>query len=46
MLNLNDTYRALRTVRPNGRRIGAITRRKAMRDSLISWIVLVGFLPI
>ncbi|WWD22874.1 hypothetical protein CI109_107369 [Kwoniella shandongensis] len=40
-LNVLDTFRALRTIRPNGRRIGSNTRKKAMRETLICWIVYV-----
>ncbi|WWC85516.1 uncharacterized protein L201_000380 [Kwoniella dendrophila CBS 6074] len=42
-LNILETLRALRVVRPNGRRIGMNTRRKAMRESLICWSVYVIF---
>ncbi|EIW73420.1 hypothetical protein TREMEDRAFT_59584 [Tremella mesenterica DSM 1558] len=41
LLNLLDTLRALRQTRPNGRRIGVVTRRKAMRETLTGWIVFV-----
>ncbi|WVR03254.1 hypothetical protein IAU60_000245 [Kwoniella sp. DSM 27419] len=41
MLNLLDTFRALRKVRANGRRIGIITRRRAMRDTLVCWVIFV-----
>lgn len=42
--NLIDTLRALRLVRPNGRKIGVTTRRKAMGESLKCWIVFVSLL--
>ncbi|ORY30832.1 hypothetical protein BCR39DRAFT_107379 [Naematelia encephala] len=41
-LNLLDTYRGLRTQRVNGRKIGIRTRRLAMRDSLVAWVVLIS----
>ncbi|WVF66357.1 hypothetical protein IAT40_001097 [Kwoniella sp. CBS 6097] len=40
-LNVLDTLRALRAVRPNGRRIGVNTRKKATRDTLACWIIYV-----
>ncbi|WWC97299.1 hypothetical protein V866_004178 [Kwoniella sp. B9012] len=40
-LNVLDTLRALRSIRPNGRRIGINTRKKAMRESLICWTIYV-----
>nr|ODO02158.1 hypothetical protein L204_00885 [Cryptococcus depauperatus CBS 7855] len=40
-INILDTFRALRMVSTNGRRIGAGTRRKAMRDSLACWFIYV-----
>ncbi|WVQ85155.1 hypothetical protein IAT38_007320 [Cryptococcus sp. DSM 104549] len=40
-VNVLDTYRALRAVRPNGRRMGVQTRRKAMRSSLVCWVIYV-----
>ncbi|WVQ64574.1 uncharacterized protein L199_002741 [Kwoniella botswanensis] len=40
-LNVLDTFRALRSIRPNGRRIGTNTRKKAMRESLICWTIYV-----
>ncbi|KAK6904965.1 hypothetical protein L486_02565 [Kwoniella mangroviensis CBS 10435] len=40
-LNVLDTLRALRHTRPNGRRIGINTRKKAMRESLICWTIYV-----
>ncbi|KAK8844577.1 hypothetical protein IAR55_006424 [Kwoniella newhampshirensis] len=40
-LNVLDTFRALRSIRPNGRRIGSNTRKRAMRDSLVCWIIYV-----
>ncbi|OWZ45882.1 hypothetical protein C351_02121 [Cryptococcus neoformans c8] len=43
LLNVIDTFRALRLVRANGRRIGVNTRRKSMRDALVCWIIyLIG----
>lgn len=42
LLNVNDTFRALRLVRANGRRIGVNTRRKSMRDALVCWIIYVS----
>ncbi|GFZ44813.1 hypothetical protein JCM24511_02539 [Saitozyma sp. JCM 24511] len=41
-LNILDTLRALRLTRPNGRAVGQVTRRKAMRQALILWIVYVA----
>ncbi|OCF44286.1 hypothetical protein I317_01904 [Kwoniella heveanensis CBS 569] len=40
-LNVLDTLRALRAIRPNGRRIGVNARKKMMRDTLTCWIVYV-----
>ncbi|WWC67131.1 uncharacterized protein I206_101038 [Kwoniella pini CBS 10737] len=42
LLNGLDTLRALRSVRSNGRRVGLKTRKKAMRDSLLCWIIYVA----
>ncbi|WVW81480.1 hypothetical protein I302_103474 [Kwoniella bestiolae CBS 10118] len=41
MLNVLDTFRAFRLIRPNGRRIGVNTRKKAMKESLICWVIYV-----
>jgi hypothetical protein len=42
MLALVDSFRALRVIRPNGRTVGKATRRKAMRETLVSWIAYVS----
>ncbi|WWC57791.1 uncharacterized protein I303_100326 [Kwoniella dejecticola CBS 10117] len=42
LMNILDTFRALRHIRPNGRRIGINTRKKAMRDSLLCWSIFVA----
>ncbi|WRT63395.1 uncharacterized protein IL334_000300 [Kwoniella shivajii] len=41
LLNVLDTFRALRGIRPNGRRIGINTRKRAMREGLICWVIYV-----
>ncbi|ORX34907.1 hypothetical protein BD324DRAFT_609674 [Kockovaella imperatae] len=38
---LLDSFRALRTIRSNGRAVGLMTRRKAMREALRGWIVYI-----
>ena len=43
---LIDTYRALRIARRDGRSVGALTRRKAMRGCVKSWIVYVRFVQL
>ncbi|WOO82828.1 uncharacterized protein LOC62_04G006313 [Vanrija pseudolonga] len=45
-LSLLDTFRALKTVRQNGRRVGVTTRRRLMRQCLTSWIVFVAAEPV
>ncbi|KAI9634327.1 uncharacterized protein MKK02DRAFT_28957 [Dioszegia hungarica] len=38
ILAIVDSFRALRVIRPNGRTVGKATRRKAMTETLVSWI--------
>lgn len=42
ILAIVDSFRALRVIRPNGRTVGKATRRKAMTETLVSWIAYVS----